>query len=510
MKYKITYIGGSHNFLYTHGIVNVDNLNGHIVSYIQNLILCAYHVDNFLYFYHDCGFPANIAQRLFELLSPDNLADNSTKSWIWCPLIWNALNLDNTPETFKNHGNQLTPEQQTYINYYAEKLSEFPGWRDYALNILTRQFSIAAANEFDDPNINAWSSDYGNWVPAAEAATIITNSQINEIKGLINNPFFEDPYNIKLNYLKQAYGSKDLNYKLSEVENNAFLNILKEKLSEEEYKEFLNILGKNKILEQFLQQKIDIDIIPENIKKEIGIGIFTGEFDELLSTPRRSNASIYSIFINATDISKYIIENIDIVIDKISNNKISDQNFLELKTKMENRESELELSDDEFIFLNQNFLKIDDKQITSSSSSSSSSSSRSNMSDPYFILEQFLQQKIDIDIIPENIKKQIGIGIFIGEFDELLSNNNSNALIYSIFINPTDISKYIIENHAQININKIYEENLNELKFKLENNDLELNPAEISNLNFIINPNNQEYYENNEEYNDEEYDDDDV
>tara|TARA_Y100000589_G_C26987707_1_gene561277 strand:+ start:188 stop:646 length:459 start_codon:yes stop_codon:yes gene_type:complete len=124
----------------------VDNrLSGHIIAYIQNLIL-SYDLDG--------------NNRSNEIAAEASIEwQKKTKNWgqsssaVWCPLIWKALRLSG----------KSVPTNWTLIRSFdkvsnfdslAKELAEIPGWSEYAEHILKKELREPAfANKFHNPEI---------------------------------------------------------------------------------------------------------------------------------------------------------------------------------------------------------------------------------------------------------------------------------------------------------------------------------------------------------------------
>ena len=130
----------------------VDNkITGHIIAYIQNLVL-SYNLDK-----NNIRRPQEIAAEASIEWQGKTNNWGSTSSSIWCPLIWKALALSgmNIP-----HRWICFPIKDKIDNFdaLAKELSQIPGWARYAEHILNNEPREPAFankfhnNEIGDPN----------------------------------------------------------------------------------------------------------------------------------------------------------------------------------------------------------------------------------------------------------------------------------------------------------------------------------------------------------------------
>ena len=160
IKYKNKYIlekkkllmkGGSStgNKVSLYNLPGVDSENGHIKHYIQNLIL--------MFGGKKISFAGIELYKndilVQELAEKSNNTSSGTQSFLWVPLIWNALAQDEKiKERIPDNWIKLSSELNNHemIKKAAKELFQIPNWTQYAMFLLNKKDIKEVPSIFDN------------------------------------------------------------------------------------------------------------------------------------------------------------------------------------------------------------------------------------------------------------------------------------------------------------------------------------------------------------------------
>ncbi len=141
------------HFKITHNFKNNDDNAWHIIPALQNLIL-AYINSNNLEDYYNSMFDDYTAIGIANILGNRYYGRIETFSFLFCPLIYNALHLGGVSVPLSWTIFDGTEEDKTLFQNYSLRLSIIPGWIRYATYILTEyDFNAGKINNIFDETI---------------------------------------------------------------------------------------------------------------------------------------------------------------------------------------------------------------------------------------------------------------------------------------------------------------------------------------------------------------------
>ena len=159
-RYKInyTYIGGSSSNSSSNEnenpllLTNVDDNGNHIRPAVQNIVLL-YGPDDPEFVVIKVG--QAIATQVYD-------PTKGTQSERWCPLIWQALSRcrNDVPKRLT----QIDKELADFLEDSVVRLSQLPGWCDYAYRVLINNFGEIpeGSNDFESKFVTEQSEKFAN------------------------------------------------------------------------------------------------------------------------------------------------------------------------------------------------------------------------------------------------------------------------------------------------------------------------------------------------------------